>query len=115
MKFNPYILLILLSTVIAAVSQILLKKSAQCHHTSFLKEYLNPYVIGGYGLLVVTTLINVYAYSKGVELKNGAVIESTGLIFVTVLSRIFFRESVSVRKMSGILLILGGVLVFYIQ
>lgn len=115
MKINPYIFLILLSTIIASVSQILLKRSAQSHHASFVGEYLNPYVIGGYGLLVITTLINVYAYSKGVELKNGAVIESTGLIFVTVLSRIFFRESVSIRKMAGILLILVGVLVFYIQ
>ena len=46
-----YYILYLASVTIAAFSQFLLKKSANRSHDSFLKEYLNPYVIGGYGLL----------------------------------------------------------------
>ena len=42
-------LLIIFSGFLASVSQILLKKSADIPHTSRIREYLNPYVILGYG------------------------------------------------------------------
>ena len=114
MKFNPYMLLILLSVIIASFSQILLKKSAQHSYDSFIKEYLNPYVIIGYSLFVVTTLLNIFAYSHGVELKSGAVIESTGLIFVIALSRFVFKETISIKKLIGVVLIMVGVIIFHL-
>lgn len=114
MKFNPYLLLILLSVMIASMSQILLKISARRSYSSIWQEYLNIYVISGYGLLFLTTLLNIKAYSGGVELKNGAVIESLGLLFVTILSRLIFKETIKPRKIIGISLIMIGFIVFYL-
>ena len=111
---NPYILLILLSVVIAAISQILLKKAARIGYDSRLKEDLNRNVIGGYALLLLTTLINIVAYSRGVELKSGAIIESLGFVLVMILSRVIFQEKITGRKLIGNLLIVAGIIVFYL-
>ena len=109
---NQYLLCMLISVSIASVSQILLKKSALQKYDSVLKEYLNPWVIGGYGMLFLCMLLSVYAYS-GVDFKNGPVIESLGNVFVPVLSWFVFGEKLSVRKMAGILCIMLGIMVFY--
>lgn len=109
---NRYLLCMLLSVSIASVSQILLKKSTLRKYDSVIREYLNPWVIGGYGLLFLSTLMSVYAYS-GVDFKNGPVIESLGNVFVPVLSWLVFRERLSVRKIAGILCIMMGIVVFY--
>ena len=103
---------LLISVSIASVSQILLKKSALQKYDSVIKEYLNPWVIGGYGMLFLSMLMSVYAYS-GVDFKNGPVIESLGNVFVPVLSWFVFGEKLSVRKMAGILCIMLGIMVFY--
>lgn len=113
MSFNPYMLLILLSAVIASLSQILLKKSAQRRYESVIREYLNPFVITGYALLVITTLLNILAYSRGVELKSGAVIETMGLVFVMLLSRLIFKESITTKKLVGVCLIIIGIVIFH--
>ena len=109
---NQYLLCMLISVSIASVSQILLKKSALQKYDSVIKEYLNPWVIGGYGMLFLSMLMSVYAYS-GVDFKNGPVIESLGNVFVPVLSWFVFGEKLSVRKMEGILCIMLGIMVFY--
>ena len=44
---NIYYLLGILSVTIASVSQILLKKGAMIKHDSFIKEYMNIWVISG--------------------------------------------------------------------
>ena len=46
-----YIGIFFLSVLVAAVSQVLLKKSAMKQYAHKWAEYLNPYVIIGYGLL----------------------------------------------------------------
>ncbi|MDE6918589.1 MAG: multidrug ABC transporter, partial [Lachnospiraceae bacterium] len=51
-----------LSVAIASVSQVLLKKSALNKYDTVVREYLNPYVVGGYGLLFLSMLLTVYAY-----------------------------------------------------
>ena len=105
-------LLLVLSVVVASLSQILLKKSAEKSYQSLLREYLNPWVIYGYGLMVVSTLLTVGGYA-GLEYKNGAVIESLGFVLVMLLSRLFFREKITKKKLIGNALILLGVVVFY--
>ena len=96
---NQYWLCMLISVSIASVSQILLKKRALQKYDSVIKEYLNPWVIGGYGMLFLSMLMSVYAYS-GVDFKNGPVIESLANVFVPVLSWFVFGEKLSVRKMA---------------
>ena len=105
-------LLLVLSVVVASLSQILLKKSAERSYQSLLREYLNPWVISGYGLMVVSTLLTVGGYA-GLEYKNGAVIESLGFVLVMLLSRLFFREKITKKKLIGNALILLGIVVFY--
>ncbi len=112
--FNPYILLVLAAVILAAVSQIMLKKGASKKRSSVLGEYLNPWVIGGYALLVVTTLLNVWAFSGGVELKSTVVLETLGFVLVMLLSRLFFGEKITRRKLIGNLLIIAGIMVFYL-
>ena len=100
-----------LSVVVASVSQVLLKKSALKKYDNVIKEYLNPYVIGGYGLLFGSMLLTVYAYS-GMDFKNGPVIESLGNVFVLVLGYFVFRERISFRKILGIACIMAGIVIF---
>lgn len=105
-------ILLVLSVVVASLSQILLKKSASKTYSSVLREYLNPYVIIGYGMMVVSTLLTVGGYA-GLEYKNGAVVESLGFVLVMLLSRFFFGEKITRKKLIGNALILLGIFVFY--
>lgn len=110
---NSYILFLLASVVVASFSQILLKRSAMKHYDSHIKEYLNPYVITGYGMMVISTILTIIAYSR-IEYKNGPIVESLGYILIMVLSYLFFKEKITVRKIIGNALILIGIIVFYI-
>lgn len=107
-----YILFMLGSVVVASVSQILLKRAAKNHYNNYIREYLNIWVIGGYLLMFASTFLTVLAY-KGLDYKNGPVIEALGFPLVTILSSIFFGEKFTVRKVIGNILILAGILVFY--
>ena len=108
-----YFAIYLCSVVRAAVSQILLKKSALKEHDGFLKEYLNPYVIGGYALTGISMLLTVLAF-RGMEYKNGPIIESLGYILVMVFGIFVFREKLTKRKCLGTVLILAGIFVYYL-
>lgn len=101
------------AVAISSCSQVLLKKGAAVKHSSFIQEYLDPRVISGYGLMVLSTLCTIYAY-RGVAYKNGAVVESLGYLIIMFLGRIFFGEKITVRKILGNLIILSGVIVFYL-
>lgn len=105
-------LLLVLSVVVASFSQIFLKKSAGKTYASVIREYLNPFVITGYGMMVLSTLLTVGGYA-GLEYKNGAVIEALGFVLVMFLSRIFFGEKITKKKLLGNSLILLGIFVFY--
>lgn len=63
-------------------------------------------------MMVLSTLLTIFAY-RGVDYKNGPVIDSVGFLLVMIWSRIFFGEKVTKRKVIGNLLILAGILVFY--
>lgn len=108
-----YWLMLVLSVTVASFSQILLKKSAAKEYDNIIREYLNPYVIIGYGMMVISTILTIIAY-RGVEYKNGPVIESLGYLLVMFLSFAFFKEPITKKKVMGNVLILLGILVFYI-
>lgn len=108
-----YWLMLVLSVTVASFSQVLLKKSAAKEYDNIIREYLNPYVIIGYGMMMVSTILTIIAY-RGVEYKNGPVIESLGYLLVMFLSFVFFREPITKKKVLGNILILLGILVFYI-
>lgn len=108
-----YWIVLFAAVFISSASQMLLKKGATIHYETVLREYLNPWVISGYGLMVLSTLCVIYAY-RGVAYKNGAIIESLGYLLIMFLSRLFFGEKITRRKFLGNMIILAGVLVFYL-
>ena len=110
---SKYIILLVLAVVVSSVSQIILKKSASKTYNSIIKEYLNPYVIIGYGLMVISTILVVLGL-KGVPYKNEPIIESLGYIFVMILSNRILKEKITKKKIIGNLLILAGIVIYYI-
>lgn len=102
-----------MAVIISSFSQIFLKKSAKKTYTSVVREYLNPYVIIGYGMMVVTTILTILAY-RGLDYKNGPVIESLGYVLVMFLSLFFFGEKITWKKLLGNLLVVFGIVIFYL-
>jgi len=100
------------SVVVASVSQLLLKKAAQKNYDNFIREYLNVWVISGYSFMLVSVLLTTLAY-KGLDYKEGPVIEALGFVLIMILSKIFFGEKITKKKVVGNLLIFIGILVFY--
>ena len=105
--------LALFNVFVAAVAQMLLKKAAITPHKSIVKEYLNPWVIGGYSLMVFSLVSNVYVLSQGVLLKELGTIEAASYLFVPALAFVCFKEKINLRKIAAIALILVGVVVFF--
>ena len=108
-----YVLAMLGAVSMSAASQMLLKKAARTEWPSALREYLNVWVIGGYGLLVLSMLSVIFA-CRGLEVKNIPVLESLGFPLVMLLGRVFYGEKLTRGKLIGMGLILLGILVFYL-
>ena len=106
-----YILVAIGAGIIAAFSQVLLKKSSNITYDSFIRQYLNFYVIAGYGLTFISMLLMIVAYS-GMPFKYGAIIESLMYIYAMILGRFFFGEPITSKKVIGNLIIVAGVIVF---
>ena len=109
---NKYVLLLILAVLVSSISQIILKKSASKTYDSVLKEYLNVYVITGYVLMVISTVLVVLGL-KGVPYKNEPIIESLGYLFVMILSNRLLGEKKTKKKFLGNALILVGIAVYY--
>ena len=93
---------------------MLLKQGAKKQYPAFWRQYLNPWVIGGYGIMGASLLLNIFCLSHGVQVKEVSIIESLSYLFVPVLSWLFFKESINWRKAGAIALIMVGVVVFFI-
>lgn len=108
---NLCVWLMLGSSFLAALSQVLLKISAKKKHKNVIYEYLNGYVIIGYAILLSTMLINIYAYT-GIDYKLGPVLTSTSYIFILILSYKILKEPITFNKFIGIILIIAGIIMF---
>lgn len=106
-------IIVVVSVFVASIAQMMLKKGATISHSSFLKEYLNVWVLGGYTLMGISMLVNIFAMSRGVRVKEVSIIESLSYLFVPVLSWILFKEGISLRKWLSIVVILIGMFVFF--
>ena len=108
------VLLMICTELLASFSQVLLKKSAGIEYPSRIREYLNRFVICGYGMLFLSMVITITAYKFAVSYMNIPVLETMGYIFVMILGRIFFAEKITARKIAGVLLIFCGIILFHI-
>lgn len=109
-----YSLIMVFGCLVAAFSQIMLKKSAEKHYDNKLKEYLNPLVIIAYILFFGTTFISMYAL-KVVPLSMAPILEASGYIFVAVLSYFFLKEKLTKRQILGMVLIIMGIVVYSLK
>ncbi|MBQ7657425.1 MAG: multidrug ABC transporter [Butyrivibrio sp.] len=105
--------LMIFGELMASVSQVLLKKSAQKQYPNFIREYLNLLVIGGYGLLFLSMFIGIFCY-KGLGYMGVVVMEPIAYIMVMFFSRVIFKEKITPNKIIGMCFIIGGIAVFYL-
>lgn len=109
-----YYILVIFSVFLASLSQMLLKRATQNEYSTVIRQYLNIWVISGYSLLACTLVLNIFALSRGVQVKEISIIESLSYLFVPILSWIFYKEKISLRKCFAISLIFIGIIVFFI-
>lgn len=110
-KLGISVCVLLFSVLISAISQIILKKAANKTYKNTIAEYVNPMVIGAYGMFFLSTLLTMFAL-KYVPLSLQPILESTSYLYVTVLGYFFLKERFTKRKAAGLALILVGILVF---
>ena len=108
---NPFILIMAAGAFLTAVSQLLLKESANREHKNFLAEYLNWRVSLAYAIFFGVLLSNTYAYTR-VDMKYGSIIDTLAYVFVFLLSVFILHEKISKRKLIGNLLIIAGILIY---
>jgi drug/metabolite transporter (DMT)-like permease len=110
-----YKTLVILSVFAAAGAQMLLKQGAKNNYPTFWRQYLNPWVVGGYGIMGASLLLNIFCLGHGVQVKEVSIIESLSYLFVPLLSWLFFKEKITWRKVGAIAVIMVGVVVFFIK
>lgn len=109
-----YYLVVILSVFAAACAQMLLKQGARHNYIGFWRQYLNPWVIGGYGIMACSLVLNIFCMSRGVQVKEVSTIESLSYLFVPCLTFMLFKEKITWRKGIAIGIIICGVIVFFI-
>ena len=98
-------IIVILSVFLAACAQMLLKQGARQQYATWWRQYMNAWVIGGYA--------NIFAMSRGVQIKELSIIESMSYLFVPTLSFILFKEKLTWRKIVAIAIIISGAIVFF--
>ena len=91
-------------TFFSAVSQILLKQSANIRYENRIREYLNFRVILSYTIYMLILLLNTWCYTK-VDMRYGPV-------FVLLLSHFILKEKITKGKIMGNLIIIAGILIY---
>lgn len=113
-KVKLMYMMVVAGIFICSCSQLLLKRSADKKHSSLLKTVLNWRVLISYSLFFCSLLINIMAMSNGVNLKDLPILESLGYVFVPLLSWLVLKEHISCITIASIILILVGIIIFYI-
>lgn len=106
--------LVILSVFAAACAQMLLKQGARQGYVGFWQQYINPWVIGGYGIMACSLVLNIFCMSRGVQVKEVSVIESLSYLFVPCLAFVLFGERITWRKGVAIAIVISGVIIFFI-
>lgn len=111
MNKTIFILIYLAGVFVSSIAQILLKKSAGKKYESVIREYLNPYVIISYAIFFGATFCTIYAY-KGVPLSFGPILAASQYVFIAILSKIFLKEKIGLKKFIGLSVIVAGIIVY---
>ncbi len=103
-----YLLLFVLSILVASFSQIILKKGAEQKNI-----YINRYTVVGYSLMVLSTLFTLVGY-KGVDLTLSGILQGLSFVFVPIFSFLILKEKISKKTILGIVVILLGIIIYSI-
>ena len=106
--------LVLISSLLGVASQMMLKHSARKNYPSWWREYINLWVIGGYGIMVLSLLINLWAIHIGVLAQEVSIIECINYLLIPLAAWWVFKEPITKRKMVAIGVIIVGVIVFFL-
>lgn len=106
------IILMIFAALLAALSQVILKKSSENNLEDPLwKKMLQPGIFIAYSILLVTMFLNVLAY-RFVPYKLGPILNALSYVFVILFGRLFFQERFSRKKWVGVVFIVTGVLIY---
>ena len=105
---NYGVLIYLITPVLAALSQILLKQAADNTEYTGIRFYLNWRVIFAYGLFFGCMLLNVIAM-RTLDLSVASLMEAASYLYVMVLSWLILKEKLTRRKLIGNGLIVLGI------
>ena len=107
-------IIVILSVFLAACAQMLLKQAACQQYNTWWRQYFNGWVIGGYAIMLGTMLMNIFAMSKGVDVKEVSIIEAMSYLFVPILSFVVFKERLTWHQVGAIATIIIGIVIFFI-
>lgn len=105
---NSGVLIYLVTPLLSAVSQLILKKAADNPRFTGIRAYLNLPVILAYGLFFGCMLLNVVAL-RTLDLTVASVLEASSYIYVMALSFFFLREKITPRRLIGNIVIIVGI------
>ena len=111
---NSYVFslaIMIFGVLIAALSQIILKKAAMKHYDTWLKQYLNAPVIFAYFIFFVSSFCSVIAL-KVLPLSLMPVWNSSSYFFVTLFAYLIMKEKPNRKKLIGLGVILVGIVIF---
>jgi len=105
---NSGVVIYLITPLLSALSQLILKKAADNPKYTGIRAYLNLPVIFAYGLFFGCMLLNVVAL-RTLDLTIASVLEASSYIYVMLLSWLFLKERISKRRLIGNLIIIVGI------
>lgn len=106
---NKGILIYLITPLLSAVSQMILKKAADNPKYTGLRTYLNLPVICAYGLFFGCMLLNVIAL-RTLDLTSASILEASGYLYVMLLSVLILKEKLTLRRFIGNMIIIAGII-----
>ncbi len=110
-SFGLNMAIMVFGVVIAALSQIILKKAAMKHYDSWIRQYLNVPVVLAYFIFFVSSFCSVVAL-KVLPLSLMPVWNASSYFFVTLFAYLFMKEKPNRRKLTGLAVLLAGIAVF---
>jgi drug/metabolite transporter (DMT)-like permease len=106
-----YYLLTLVVVIFTSIGHLLLKMAATRVVESGGRIYTHPLSVAGYGIFAFVAFISIYAM-KGLEMKVFFALNSLTYICIPVLAFMVLRESFTRNKITGVVIISIGVLLF---
>jgi len=107
---NNGVLIYLITPLVSATSQLMLKKAADNPRYTGLRFYVNPLVILAYLLFFGCMVLNVIALQT-LDLTVASVLEASGFLYVMVLGSLFLHERITAKKLVGNALIIVGIVI----